>query len=69
MAKLYLLLNLFDFFKETIGLITFFRILFKELVDDTNKILSPILQSIKDTAKKNVQHIHNMYLIEIDFYD
>lgn len=60
MAKLYLLLNLFDFFKETIGLITFFRILFKELVDDTNKILSPILPSIKDTAKKNVQHIHNM---------
>lgn len=54
MAKLYLLLNLFDFFKETIGLITFFRILFKELVDDTNKILSPILPSIKDTAKKNV---------------
>ena len=53
MAKLYLLLNLFDF-KETIGLITFFRILFKELVDDTNKILSPILPSIKDTAKKNV---------------
>ena len=60
MAKLYLLLNLFDFFKETIGLITFFRILFKELVDDTNKILSPILPSIKDTAKKNVQHIQNM---------
>ena len=69
MAKWYLLLNLFEFFEETIGLITFFRILFKELVDDTNKILSPILQSIKDTAKKNVQHIHNMYLIEIDFYD
>lgn len=60
MAKLYLLLNLLDFFEETIGLITFFRILFKELADDTNKILSPILPSIKDTAKKNVQHIHNM---------